>query len=155
MPNPPECDLSQANKYFSAACFNSTWDLINKSDRTPKEDEQMLLTSMTSAWHWTQREDCQPTNMAIAYWQIARVYAQLKQVENARRYGQLCLDVSQGEDVEPVYKGFAYEALARAEMVAGERKQMQHYLEQAFRVAALVTDEEDKQLLIADLETIQ
>lgn len=155
MPNPPDFDLSLAHKYFSAYCFNGTWDLINKTERTPDEDEQMLLLTMASTWHWTQREDCTATNMAIAYWQIARVYALLRQVENARRYGQMCLDTSMQEGVEPVYTGFAYEALARAEMVAGGRDQMQHYLDEAFRAAALVTDEEDKELLVADLKTIQ
>lgn len=155
MPNPPEFDLNIAHKYFSAACFNSTWDLIDKPVRTPEEDEQMLMSSMASAWHWTQREDCQPTNLAIAYWQIARVYALLHQIDNSRHYGQMCLSVSQQEGVEPVFQGFAYEALARAEMVAGERDQMQRYLREAFQKAELVTDAEDKEQLMKDLRALQ
>jgi hypothetical protein len=154
MPKPPEFDLSKAHKYFSADCFNKTWELIDKTDRTPEEDEQMLRLSMASAWHWTQREDCQPTNMSIAYWQIARVYALLQQADNARRYGQLCLDVSSGENIEPFYLGYAYEALARAEMVAGDPTRMQRYLEKAHQAAELVTDTESKGMLVADLKTI-
>jgi hypothetical protein len=155
MSNPPDFDLSKAHKYFSASCFNSAWDLINKPDRTTAEDEQMLRTSMASAWHWTQREDSTPTNLSIAYWQISRVYTLMRQVENARRYGQMCLYVSLKNNVEPVFLGFAYEALARTEMIAGNRTNMENYLEEARRAAALVTDEEDKQQLLADLETIQ
>jgi hypothetical protein len=154
MPKPPEFDLSKAHKYFSADCFNKAWELIDKSDRTPEEDEHMLRLSMASAWHWTQREDRQPKNMSIAYWQIARIYALLQQADNARRYGQMCLDVSLCEDIPPFYLGYAYEALARAEMMAGNRDQMQQYLEDSRQAAERVTDAESKAMLLADLETI-
>jgi tetratricopeptide (TPR) repeat protein len=154
MPNTPEFDLNKAHKYFSADCFNKAWELIEKHDRTSEEDEHMLRLSMASAWHWTQREDRQPKNMSIAYWQIARIYALLQQAENARRYGQMCLDVSLGEDIPPFYLGYAYEALARAEMVAGDHEQTQHYLEDAHHAADRVKDAESKAMLLADLETI-
>lgn len=42
----------------------------------------------------------------------------LRQAENARHFGELCLEISLGEDVLPFYRGYAYEALAWAEMVA-------------------------------------
>lgn len=154
MSKQPEFDMNKAHKYFSADCFNKAWDLIDKPDRTPEEDEQMLLLSMASAWHWTQREDCQPTNLSVAYWQISRIYALLRQADNARRYGQMCLDVSRGKDIQPFYLGYAYEALARAEMVAGEQAEMQSYLEKAKQAAARVIDAESKAMLLADLETI-
>lgn len=155
MSKEPEFNLSKAHKYFSANCFNSAWDLIDKTDRTPQEDEQMLQLSMASAWHWTQREDVKPTNISVSYWQIARIYALLGQGDNARRYGQMCLEVSRGEDIPPFYLGYAYEALARAEMVADDSNKMMDYLTKARHTAEQMTDEESKKLLLADLESIQ
>ena len=60
---------------FSAHCFNIEWELIDKPERTPAENEQMILYALASLWHWTQRPDCSTTNLSIGYWQAARVYA--------------------------------------------------------------------------------
>ena len=155
MAKAPEFDVAAAHKYFSAACFNKAWDLIDKADRTPEENEEMIRLSIASTWHWTQREDCAPTNLSVAYWQTSRIYALLGQADNAQRYGQLALGVLQGDDVPPFYRGYAYEALARAESVAGNKAKMEAFLVEARRAAAAVTDAEGKQMLLADLNTIR
>lgn len=155
MSNQPPFDLAAAHKYFSVDCFNRAWDLIDKPNRTPEENEEMLRLSLASTWHWTQRSGCTPTNLSVSLWQTARIYALLGQADNARRYGQLCLGVSQQEGAQPFCLGFAYEALARAEMVAGNRTQMDAYLQTAHRLAERLTDPEDKKMLLNDLNTIQ
>jgi len=48
-------DNERAHKFFSAHCFNSAWELIDKPERTPEENEQMIQRTMASLWHWTQR----------------------------------------------------------------------------------------------------
>jgi hypothetical protein len=151
----PDFDEKAAHKYYSTYCFNAAWDLIDKSDRTPEEDEEMLRLSLASTWHWTQREDCTHTTLSVGYWQTSRIYAILGQAENAKRYGQLCLGVSQGDDVPPFYLGYAYEALARAESVAGDRVKMEAYLDQARQAAENVSDADSKKWLLDDLATIK
>jgi hypothetical protein len=151
----PEFDLSAAHRYFSVNCFNHAWDLIKKNRRTPEEDEEMLRLSLASTWHWTQRQDCTPTNLAVGFWQTAHIYTLLGQIENARRYGRLCLEASQENGAEVFTLGYAYEALARAEMAAGVEPQMEFYLAQARRICESMTDLEDRQQLLNDLETIK
>ena len=151
----PDFDLEAAHRYFSAQCFNRAWDLIDKPDRTAEEDEDMIRLSMAAAWHWTQRADCTNKNLSIGYWQIARIYALLRQAENARYYAQRCLEVSQDEDIPPFYLGYAYEALARAESVAGERAKMRAYISLSQQAAEKVTDMDAHKQLLTDLETIQ
>jgi hypothetical protein len=155
MSQKPDFDLGSAHRYFSAECFNRTWDFIQKPKRTAEDNQKMILLSLASLWHWTQRSDCTPTNLSIGYWQASRVYVLVGQVENARIYGQLCLKASQGDGVLPFYLGYAYEALARVEMVAGNRKKMADYLQQAFEVAERISDPEEKKMLLDDLNTIQ
>jgi hypothetical protein len=111
----------------------------------------MIRLSLASHWHWTQREDCAVTNISVAYWRTSRIYAVLGQAENARRYAEMCLAASQGDDVSPFYLGYAYEAMARAELVAGNREQMEQYLGQAQRVADRVPGPEEKKWLLEDL----
>ena len=154
MSKEPEFDAAAAHKYFSVYCFNSAWDLIEKTDRTPEEDEEMVRRTLASAWHWSQREDCIDRNMSAAYWQTSRVYAVLGQPENARRYGSLCLDISRGEDVGPFYLGYAYEALARAESMGGDAAKAQAYKSQAENAAERVTDADSRKWLLDDLATI-
>lgn len=154
MPNPPNFDLAEAHRYFAVSCFNRTWELINRPDRTTAEDEEMIRLSLASLWHWTQHPDCTATNRAIGCWQVARVYTLAGQLENAGRYGHLALEASLEEGVEPVYQGYAYEALARAEAAAGAREQSAAYLELAHQAAARTTDPEDRQQLLDDLDTV-
>ena len=150
----PDFNLQSAHRYFSARCFNRAWDLIDKPDRTPEEDEEMLRLSLAAHWHWTQRDDYTPTNASIGHWQTSRIYALRGQPENAHRYGLLCLAASQSEGVSPFYLGYAYEALARAEAIAGDREKMQIHLAAARRLADSVTKAEDRQALLDDLATI-
>jgi hypothetical protein len=155
MANAPDFDLASAHRYFSAHCFNSAWELIDKPQRSPEEDEEMLRLSLAATWHWTQRPDCAPTNLSIGYWQTARIYALLDQADNARRYAQMCLEVSQAPGVEPFFRAYAYEALARAEAAAGEKGRAYGYLTEARHLAEQVEDAEEKAALLADLETVR
>lgn len=155
MSDEPTFDLVSANRYFAAECFNSAWSMMDKSPRTHAEDEQMLLRAFASFFHWTQRPDCSSENRSISLWHISRVYALLNQPENALRYGEQCLAESQAANLPPFYVGYAYEALSRAEMVAHHQARMQSYLALAHATAQQVTDAEDQQALLNDLETIR
>jgi hypothetical protein len=115
----------------------------------------MLRLSLASLWHWSQREDCTPTSWSIGYWQVSRVFALLRQADNARHYGQLCLKASQEEGVLPFYLGYAYEALARAEAVAENLEKTEQFLIQAHQVAATLPDPKEKKQLLKDLATIR
>jgi hypothetical protein len=154
MSKPPDFNLHSAHRYFAADCFNRAWDLIKKPDRSTEEDEQMLRLSLASHYHWTQRDDYTPTTRSIGHWQTSRIYALLEQGEAARRYGELCLQASQESGVEPFFLGYAYEALARAEAVLGNRDKMQGYLQAARRQAELVSEADEQKALLEDLDTI-
>lgn len=148
----PDFDLATAHKYFAAHCFNSAWGLIDKKDRTPDEDEAMVQLCQSSLWHWNQRSDCTPTNLSVGYWQAARVYAILGQNDNALHYGHLSLKAAQ--DAGPFYVGYAFEALARAALGAGDTAARDDYLQKAREQATAISDAEERQMLEDDLKTI-
>ncbi len=145
----PDFDVEAAHRYFSAHCFNSAWDLIDKTDRTPAEDERMVQLNQASMWHWSQRGDCSDQNLSVGYWQAARIRALLGQADEARRCAQLSLQYS--GKLKPFYQGYAYEALARAEQVAGNREKARELAAEAHRLAEMVSDAEEKKLLLDDL----
>jgi hypothetical protein len=113
----------------------------------------MLHLAIASLWHWTRREDCRPENRSVGYWQVARVYAVLGQADNARRYAERCREASTGK--EPFYQGYALEALARAEAIAGCIEPAERHLTEAWQYAKAVPDPEEKATLATDLEGIE
>lgn len=146
--------LEEAHEYFSIQSFNQAWEYIEKADHRSMEDNMnMLHTAIASLWHWTQRGDVRPENLAVGYWQVSRVYNLIKQPHNARTYGMLSLKYA-GE-LAPFYKAYAYETLARAEMLCNNRVIMIVHLEKAYKMAEQIQEEEERQLLLKDLATIQ
>lgn len=148
-----EFEHEAAHKFFSANCFNKTWDFIDKSERTAEDDEKMIFTAHASVWHWTQRPDCNDRNLSIGYWLLARVYALAGQADNAHRYGQRCLEVTPSDDAFCL--GYAHEALARAESVAGNSDQSKQHLAEAKKHSATIENADDKKLLDDDLKTLE
>lgn len=156
MPNKrPDFDLRSAHRHFAVTCFNETWKYIKKKRRSEEDNRAMLYNAMTSLWHWRQRKDATSTNFCISYWQVSRVFALLGDADNARLYGNLSLKASKGKGVEAVFAGFAYEAIARAESVAGNAPKRNAHLAKARKIAEKVTDAEDREALEDDLATIK
>jgi hypothetical protein len=145
-------DPAIAHHHFASDCFNKAWELMRKPDRTIAENRMMLTLTHASIYHWSQRTDCTPKNMAIGYWQASRVYALLNDALHARAYAEVCLGFS-GE-VEPFYCGYAYEALARADALAGNKEGAATYITAARKCLEEVTDPTERKMLEADLATI-
>jgi len=152
MTSAPPFDLAAAHRFFSAQCFNDAWDLIGKADRTPEEDEYLISVCHASLWHWRRRPDCASRHLSIGYWQLSRVYALVGEAANARKYGELCRDVSAAEG--PLLRGYACEALARAAMVGGDRAAVVRLKREAHLLATQVEDTDDRALLVNDLNAI-
>jgi hypothetical protein len=145
----PTFDTLEAHKHFSKHCFNRAWDLIDKPHRTPEDNEQMIHLAHASLWHWSERPDCTAKNLSIGYWQLSRIYALIGEGNNAAKYAQICLEKSPKED--PFLMGYAHEALARAEAFQGNKAKAKEHHAEASRLAEQITDAEDKQMLMNDL----
>lgn len=150
--NMTEDDVSKAHRHFSASCFNGVWDLLDKPERTPDENQLMVSMCHASLFHWLQRPDCTPRNLSIGYWQLSRVYAVLHEPELARNYGEQ--SYKHGQNEGPFYAGYALEAVARAEFLAGNSNQADEILAKAREVARSVTDAGDRETLEKDLDEL-
>jgi len=153
MTDKPDFDVEQVHRHFSTHCFNAAWQLIDKSDRTSEDNEQMIRLVQASLWHWTGRPDCSDKNLSIGFWQASRVYALVGEADNARKYASLCLDKTPRDD--EFCLGYAYEALARAELLVGNNAKARQHLADARRQAEGVSDDESRQMLVDDLRTLE
>jgi hypothetical protein len=147
--HPPPFDLAVAHRFFAADCFNRTWVLIDKPDRTPGETEAMVLTALASLWHWTHRADLTDRNLSIGHWQVSRVYALAGQGENAMRHARRSLTFAKGSP--PFYVGCAHEAVARAALVSGDTPMFDAHMREAHACCVSVDDAEERVMLEADL----
>jgi hypothetical protein len=142
----------ETERRLAADLFNQTWRLLEMGTRTPEQDDEMIHCAHASRYHWGRVG--QPVNLARGEWQIARVYAVLGRGEPASFHARRCLEIAQTHQLGAFDVAAAYEALARAALVRGDRAEAQGYVEEARRAGAGISDAEDSQILSGDLATL-
>ena len=142
-------DLSEMHRTLAPEAFNRTWELLDRTDLTRAEEEDMLASAFTQRFHWYQVGE--PRNLAIADWQVSRVAAVLGYADLARRFGERSLEVCREHDLDPFVTGFAHEAIARAAAEVDDVETFNEHLQAARALIPTITDDEDRETLQADI----
>lgn len=147
-------DASQAaaERQQAVDLFNGVWRLIEKEDRSREDDDRMLHMAHASRYHWGQVGTV--VNVARGEWQVSRVYTVLGRGEPALHHARRVLDLCQANGIGDWDLAYAYEALARACAVAGDQEQARTWTEQALAAAEDITEDDDRELLMSDLESV-
>jgi DNA-binding transcriptional MerR regulator len=132
--------------------FNGVWRLLEMENRTVDDDDRMLHMAHASRYHWGNVGA--PVNRSRGEWQCSRVYAVLGRDEPARYHARRGLEICREHGIGDWDLAFAYESLARAYAVAGDAEQARTWTEQALAAAEDIAEDEDRELLMTDLETI-
>jgi ribosomal protein S18 acetylase RimI-like enzyme len=148
----PRAEDLPLQRKLGAELFNGTWTLLEKQDRTPDDDTRMIHMAHASAYHWLQVGT--PLNFARSHWLCSRVYSVLGRPEPALYHAQLVHDICTEHGITDFDLAYAYEALARAHAVAGNRGESGSWRDRARAATADVADAEDRDLLLSDLATI-
>ena len=149
VPHPSEEDVARWQRTLAPRAFNRTWDLLDAAGLTREQEEEMLAATFTQRHHWYQVGDAR--NRAIADWQVSRVAAVLGYADLARRFGERSLEVAVENGLDAFVVGFAHEAIARAAADVDDVETFSEHLELARAALADVEDEEDRDVLAADL----
>src|SRR5690606_35681396 len=120
-------DVLRWHRTFAPRFFNRTWELMDMMDRSRDEIDEMLTSAFAQRAHWYQVGDAR--QRAIADWQVSRAAVLAGFPTLARRFGERSLQTA--AELDPFVAAFGHEAIARA--------------------AALVDDEEEREVLVADL----
>jgi hypothetical protein len=134
--------------------FNHVWTLIETPDRTPEQDDEMIHAAHASRHHWAAVGT--GANLARGEWQISRVYVTLGRGEPALYHAGRCLAYCETspDDRADWDLPYAYEALARAHLTAGNREEAERHAARARELTAEVADAEDREHLEEDLATL-
>ena len=138
---------------LAANLFNLTWSLLTKGDRSPEEDDRMLHAAHASRFHWG--EVGEPVHFARGEWQCSRVYTVLGRAEPALHHAQRCLDWCEAsEELDDFDIPYAYEALARAHLLAGNTGEGDRFRALAAELGEQIADVDDREHFLTDLESL-
>ena len=152
--SPPGTGSVTDPRLLAAQLFNQTWALMEQEGRTKGDDDRMIHAAHASRSHWGQVPGVTPAHLARGEWQISRVYTVLGRPEPALYHARRVLDLCQENGIGDWDLAFAYEALARAHALAGDVRRAREYTDQALAAAKDIADDEDRDLVLADLATI-
>jgi hypothetical protein len=147
-----ESGARELHRKLATELFNRTWELLDKADRTPKEDDTMVHAAHASRYHWG--EIGTPLEFARGEWQISRVYAVLKRPEGALYHAQRSLALCQEHGIGDFDLAFAYEALSRAYAVAGDTDKSTEFFDLALEAAKAIEDRGNREYVESELATV-
>ena len=133
--------------------FNHAWTLLDRDERTPDEDDEMLGAAHASRYHWS-KATTDARNQARGEWQLARVYAVLGRGEPAVHHARRCLAWCGRGEVEDWDVAFAHEALARAHALAGNVGEAERHKRLARELGDAIADAEDREHFERDFATL-
>jgi DNA-binding transcriptional MerR regulator len=149
----PTADLDpQTQRALAAGLFNRVWELLERTDRTADDDQELVNAAHASRLHWTGIGGAK--EKAIGDWQISRVYSVLGRGEPAVHHARLALSYAGAVEGEPWLLASAYEGLARAYAVAGDAHAAAEWKAKAVARLEEVTDADDREIVQADIDTL-
>lgn len=140
------------HRKYAVDLFNFVWKLLEKTERSVEEEDEMIHAAHASRYHWGKAGTA--VNLARGEWQISRVYSTIKHPEAALHHARRCLAICQENGIGDFDLAYAYEALARAAAVAGYGSSSRHYTRLAWEAARQIQEEDDRQLFENDMKTI-
>ena len=154
-PHPAPTLDAGTRRALAAGLYNRAWELLETPDRTAEQDDELIHTAHASRYHWGEVGTA--VNLARGEWQCARVYATLGRPEAALWHARRCLAILEGPAAgirEDWDLAAAYEALARASAVAGDRDARDGWLAKGREALDGIDDPEDRRLIEGDLATV-
>jgi hypothetical protein len=142
--------VAQAQYYFAVDFHRQTWELLEKPGRTHFDDVRMLDYAHASLAHW--RTTGTAVRQQRGEWLVSRVHAVLGDGVQALKHAQLCHDLLESNrgEMEDSDFAFAYEAIARAYAISGDRTEAMKFIERAQKAGEAIQEHSDRDAFFAD-----
>jgi hypothetical protein len=141
---------AEAQLHFAKQFNGKTWELLDKQERTQEENELLVDYAHASLAHWRVAGTGMHHQRGV--WMLARVNTVLGNTQLATGYAQRCLELTEQHkgQLSDFDFAFAYECMARAQALAGNRAESQQFVDMADKAGAAIKDEEDRQIFFDD-----
>lgn len=138
----------------ASAWYNQAWSLLQKADRTPDETLDLVGLAQASFAAWLAVPGHTPTNESIGAWMVSRAFATAGEGRLAEAWARRALAAAAPPSVDPFYRAYAREALARALRVQGRPDEVLAEVKLA-HFALAGTAEDDLEALSRDLAELE
>jgi tetratricopeptide (TPR) repeat protein len=140
MPDEKQYSEADVHRFFAKQYHGKTWELLDKKDRTPEENECLADYAHTSL---------------RGVWLLSRVYAELGDAELALAYARRTLELTEEHlnELEIFDQAFAFECMARAHALAGNVVEAQLYLKSAEQTGESIPGKEDRDVFFSELKS--
>jgi hypothetical protein len=144
--------LEEAQLQFAKKSNGRVWELLDKSERSKDEDEEMLYAAHASLYHWMHAGT--GVHRQRGEWMIARVHTVLGNGKEALRHATRCLELTnEHEDLmEDFDHAFANEAVARAYALIGDEEKVGKYIILADKAGQAISDDESRTIFYGDFD---
>ena len=145
--------IEEAHLEFARLANNRVWTLLDKGERSLREDEEMLYAAYASSYHWLYAGG--PVHQQRGEYLIARVHMSLALPDQALHHARRCLDLTKQhpDAMKDFDVAFAYEIMARALAMAGDKLGAETYYQRARLAGNQIANLEDKEIFDNDLVT--
>jgi hypothetical protein len=137
--------------YFAKKTNGEAWKLLEKTILTREEEDLLLYTVFSSAYHWLHAGT--GVNQQRAEWLISRAYTKLNNAGAALFHAKKCLELTNRENTElkDFDTAYAYEAMARAYALNNDFENASLYYQYAKLASEKIEGKEDKSIFLGDL----
>jgi len=115
----------------------------------------MIHTAHTSRYHWgilVANKKGEPVNLQRGEWLIAHVYTILEREEPALYHANICLKITKNYKIVDFDLAFAYESMARASALAGNKKDYEKFYKLAEEAGEKIKDKDDREYFLGELK---
>ena len=124
-----------------------TWNLLGKENRDEQDNAHMINFAKISLYHWRKSSRFERINEQRGQWLISRVFAVLSKGNEALSYAQETLRLTEEHGFKDFDLAYAYESMARAHAVSGNKEKYKEFWKKARELVILLQEKKIRNIL--------
>lgn len=143
--------LAEAQYHFAVDFHRKTWEMLEKQNRNDEDNARMINYAHASLSLWYAAGTA--ARHQRGEWLLSRIYAVLGDGKLAIHHAHRCLKILEGNknEMEDFDFAFAYEAIARALAVNGDKSEAKRFFEKAQKAGEEIKEKEDRDAFFVEL----
>jgi len=144
--------LNEAQRHFGIQANGRVWQLLEKENRSQREDDELLYAAYASTYHWLQVG--QGVHQQRGEYLIAKALLSLNQPGSALLHARRCMQLTESfpEQMADFDMAYAHEGLARAHAANANLAEARKHYQLARQQGDQIKNSEDKAIFEADFE---
>lgn len=147
--------INNIHRYFGVEFHNTSWKYFENENRTEEDTDDMINYVHSSLHHWKLFSGGKIVNVQRGEYMIAKAYAIAGNKQEALTHAKKCLEITKknSKEMEDFDFMFAYEIMAFAEFINGNKTEFKKYKHLTEKSIDEVKDKRDREICIKEFDT--